>query len=588
MPKVKLLSDVLASQVAAGEVVERPASVVKELVENSLDAGAAKIEVVIRRGGVAMIRVIDDGCGMAKEDALMSLERHATSKLRTKKDLENIGTLGFRGEALPSIASVSKFTLSTREKDAISGTEIQVDGGKVTGVGDSGEAPGTQIEVRTLFFNVPARRKFLRTEATEFGHIEHQLRLQAIAHPDVAFTLIHNDRVCFQLAAGTRLERIRGIAGGETAGKLLVVEHDSGDGVRVSGFAGDPRMQRSQRSSQLFFLNGRPVENKILGAGVREGYRGLVAGGGFPVVFLFLEVPPGEVDVNVHPAKREVRFRRGERVREAITEAICSVFVSAPSKVAGGGFPEAPGRGVVSGSDRVNPAEVSVAKAEPLQVELEADVGEARGRGDGGGVVGGAAEMAAEAPEAFELLSLLERGYVLLRSGEGLVLMDQRAAHERVLYESFCAGLDEGRVPEQGLLVPYTVELSPKDFAVIHGNLETLALAGVRGEVFGSNTIKIDALPACMAGDDAAGLVDRMIAEMRTCSRGGGSRLAGEAVAEILARLAAVKRTEALKGLEAEALVEDLMGCEMPYCSPAGKPTLIQISYPEIDRKFGK
>lgn len=588
MPKVNLLPDVLASQVAAGEVVERPASVVKELVENSLDAGATKIEIVVRRGGVAMIRVIDDGCGMAREDALMSLERHATSKLRTAADLDRIGTLGFRGEALPSIASVSKFTLASREKGAVSGTEIQVDGGKVTNVGDSGEAPGTQIEVRTLFFNVPARRKFLRTEATEFGHIEHQLRLQAIAHPDVAFTLIHNDRVCFQLAAGTRLERIRGIAGGEVAGKLLAVDYDNRNGVRVSGFAGDPRMQRAQKSSQLFFLNGRPVENKNLAHGVREGYRGLVAGNGFPIAYLFLDVPLDEVDVNVHPAKREVRFRRGDKVRDAITEAIRSVFVRAPPKTSERELPGSPAPVSAGGNDSVLHREPTIRKAEPFQAELQAQVSReaTAGEENDGGLE--RPEPDARPREAFELLSSLERGYVLLRSDEGLVLMDQRAAHERVLYERFCRGLREVDVPEQGLLVPYTVELSPKDFAVVQENLETLALAGVRGEVFGSHTIKIDALPACMAGADAVALVDAMIAEMRTRARVGGSRLAGEAVAEILARLAAVKRTAELKVREIEVLVEDLMGCEMPYCNPAGKPTLIQISYPEIDRKFGK
>ena len=325
MAKIQVLSDILASQVAAGEVVERPASVVKELVENSIDAGADNIEVRAQRGGIALIRIVDNGCGMSREDALLCLERHATSKIRTADDLGSIRTLGFRGEALPSIASVSRFTLTTRETDAIAGTELTVEGGKVGDVRDSGSAPGTQIEVRTLFYNVPARRKYLRTETTEFSHIEHHLRLQAIAHPEVSFTLLHNDRLVFQLPATTRLiERIEGLIGRETCDHLIELPATDGgaNGVGIRGFISEPGFGRSNRSLQLSFLNDRPVESPAINHGLRNGYHGALAKGQHPAAFLFLNLDPAEVDVNVHPAKREVRFLDGNGVQNAITTTV--------------------------------------------------------------------------------------------------------------------------------------------------------------------------------------------------------------------------------------------------------------------------
>src|SRR5689334_20880719 len=273
MGRIRLLSETLASQVAAGEVVERPASVVKELVENSLDAGAGNIDVVIRRGGIALVRVIDDGCGMDRDDALLSLERHATSKIRSAAELHAIATLGFRGEALPSIASVSRFRLTTREAKAIAGTEILVNGGKLDVVRDSGEAPGTQIEVRTLFYNLPARRKFLRSENTETRNIEHQLHLQAIGHPRIAFSLLRDDRMLFQLPATAALsDRIRDLYGIELLERLVEITGCASSHVRVSGFIGQAGLSRQSRTQQLAFVNGRAIESSVIGAGVREGY----------------------------------------------------------------------------------------------------------------------------------------------------------------------------------------------------------------------------------------------------------------------------------------------------------------------------
>ena len=324
MSRIQLLPDILASQVAAGEVVERPASVVKELVENSIDAGARKIEIVIRRGGISLVRVVDDGCGMDRDDALLSLERHATSKIRTAADLAAIGTLGFRGEALPSIASVSRFRLTTRETDAVAGTEIIVAGGRIETVRDGGEAPGTQIEVRSLFYNLPARRKFLRSENTESRNVEHQLHLQAIGHPQIAFVFVRDERVVFQLPATTSLrERIRDLHGSELVERLLEVQSGGRpQPVEITGLIGQAGLSRQTRGQQLVFVNGRAIESPVLNAALREGYHTALMKGQFPVTFLFLTLDPAAVDVNVHPAKREVRFRDPGGVREAVVEAI--------------------------------------------------------------------------------------------------------------------------------------------------------------------------------------------------------------------------------------------------------------------------
>src|SRR5436309_11656322 len=323
MSRIRLLPEIVASQVAAGEVVERPASVVKELIENSIDADARKIDVIIRRGGISLVRVIDDGCGMDRDDALLSLERHATSKIRSVADLQTVGTLGFRGEALPSIASVSRFRLSTRETDAVAGTEIIVNGGKLETVRDGGEAPGTQIDVRSLFYNLPARRKFLRSENTESRNIEHQIHLHAIGHPQIAFTLLRDGRLVFQLpATATLSDRIRDLYGVELLERLIQLHDAASRKIRIGGFIGQAGLSRHTRAQQLIFVNGRAIESGIITAAIREGYHTALMKGQYPVTFLFLDLDPAAVDVNVHPAKREVRFRDPAGVREAIVACV--------------------------------------------------------------------------------------------------------------------------------------------------------------------------------------------------------------------------------------------------------------------------
>src|SRR5438067_12918823 len=321
MSRIKLLPETVASQVAAGEVVERPASVVKELVENSIDAGATSIEVGIQRGGISRIRVVDDGCGMDRDDALLSLERHATSKIASAADLTAITTLGFRGEALPSIASVSRFRLTTREAGAVAGTEILVNGGRIETVRDGGEAPGTQVEVRSLFYNVPARRKFLRSETTETRNIEHQIHLQAIGHPEIGFSLMRDDRILFQLPATATLgDRIRDLYGVELLQRLVEVHGVAPRKIQIAGFIGQAGLSRQTRTQQLIFVSGRAIESGLITSAIREGYHTALMKGQYPVTFLFLDLDPAAVDVNVHPTKREVRFRDLTGEREAIVD----------------------------------------------------------------------------------------------------------------------------------------------------------------------------------------------------------------------------------------------------------------------------
>lgn len=613
MGKIRLLPDEIASQVAAGEVVERPASVVKELVENSIDAGAKRIEIRVERGGLSLIRVVDDGCGMTREDALMSLERHATSKIRTTDDLNAISTLGFRGEAVPSIASVSKFRLTTREAAALTGTEIIVHGGKLLNVRDSGDAPGTQVEVRSLFFNIPARRKFLRTENTEFSHLEQQVRIQAIAHPDVAFNLVRNDRPLFNLPATDHLlERIQGLAGTEVASRLLEVEPIETNGIQISGYIGGFGMGRSNRSLQLIFLNGRPVEASMLNYALREGYHTALMRGQYPVTFLFLEISPYAVDVNVHPAKKEVRFRDGNAVRDAVIEAVSRTLARPQSTLPGQRvriLPPAPEfpppMDLEFEEGEAPPAERPVLPPRPAPVAVQPSLIPEREqislRNDW------MQEPAAPAPqpaapepaaaantssrvqaEDFRLIGVLNKLYVLLESKEGLVLMDQHAAHERILFEKMRARMANEGVPGQKLLIPVTVELAPRDFDLVMQNLEALQRLGIGAEVFGTNTLKIDSLPQFFKHDDPSRFMSEVIEELKKASRRMSTMRLGEDMVATTVCRHAVKANDLLRPAELNQLLVDLLACELPYCCPHGRPTLIQMSYDELEKKFGR
>ena len=613
MSRIALLSEEVASQVAAGEVIERPASVVKELVENSIDARAGKIEVLIRRGGSSMIRVVDDGMGMDRDDALLCLERHATSKIRTGLDLAAISTLGFRGEALPSIASVSRFRLTTREHGALAGTDIAVNGGKIEHVREGGDAPGTQIEVRSLFYNLPARRKFLRTENTESSHVEHQLHLQAIGHPNVGFVLVNDDRVIHQLPPAANLvERIRDLRGSALAAELLEVPDEEIGGIRLRGFIGKPGVSRSSRAQQLVFINGRAVENPTINFALREGYHTALMKGQYPVTFLFLDMDPAAVDVNVHPAKREVRFRDPGDVRELVVERIRHAIEggrshwSAAFRVPERELPVETSAAAEAEEGNAN-SELGLALSQdpnlqpesmpPLipvheQVTLRQDWAALPIQPVPEAAVPSAPvppRSVASRPDAeFRIIGVLGRLYIIMENSDGLVLVDQHAAHERILFEELRRRMETQGVPAQRLLMPVTMQLAPRDSDWVAQNIETLQKMGIGIESFGPGTWKIDSLPQFLKGSDPAPLFREIIDELRQAS-GTSSRLRlGEDVIATTVCRHAVKARDVLREPEMVRLIQDLLRCEMPYCCPHGRPTMIQISYSELERKFGR
>ncbi len=602
MSRIRLLPETVASQVAAGEVVERPASVVKELVENGIDAGARKIDILIRRGGISLVRVIDDGCGMDRDDALLSLERHATSKIRSVSDLEAIATLGFRGEALPSIASVSRFRLTTREQDAVAGTKIIVNGGKIDIVRDGGEAPGTQVEVRSLFYNIPARRKFLRAENTESRNIEHQLHLQAIGHAKVAFTFARDDRVVFQLpATATLIDRIRDLYGNELLEKLLPLNGVGSSQVRIGGLIGQAGLSRQTRAQQLVFVNGRAIESPLITTAVREGYHTALMKGQYPVTFLFLELDPGAVDVNVHPAKREVRFRDPNGVREAVVRCIQATL--------------ARGRADWQKKFRAPPPQVSAQPTVDLILRPQVSVPEVSHRElpqfPTAEIVGQAhrlpvppADSARSEPDwpspaqqkrveraatpQFQIIGVLNKLYVLMENADGLVLVDQHAAHERILFDELRRRMEDQGVPSQKLLITQTFELLPRDADWIEQNMSILQKMGIGIESFGPNTFKIDSLPGFLNVTDGAQFMRKVIDDLKSASdRSSPLRLGEDMIAKSVCRHA-VKANDPLRYLEVEKLIQDLLECDLPYCCPHGRPTMIQISNAELEKKFGR
>jgi DNA mismatch repair protein MutL len=619
MGRIRLLSETVASQVAAGEVVERPTSVVKELIENSIDAGARKIDTMIRRGGISLVRVIDDGCGMDRDDALLSLERHATSKIRSAADLQAVATLGFRGEALPSIASVSRFRLTTREAHAVAGTEIIVNGGKLDVVRDGGEAPGTQVEVRSLFYNLPARRKFLRSENTESRNIEHQIHLQAIGHPQIGFSFLRDDRVLFQLpAAATLGDRIRDLYGIELFQRLVEVANSNSHKVRITGFIGQAGLSRQSRTQQLVFVNGRAIESSVVTAGIREGYHTALMKGQYPVTFLFLELDPAAVDVNVHPAKREVRFRDPTAVREAIARCVQQTLeagrvawqqrfrapASSPAGVSGKASPDLRLRPEIAApieSHRELPSldqalaggglsAVALAKAgDAGQSPASEIVGPAHRRSDS---VGNAPALQQQANKAaqqqFQIIGVLSKLYVLMENADGLVLVDQHAAHERILFEELRRRMEEQGVPTQKLLLPQTFDVPPRDADWIERNVSVLQRMGIGIESFGPGTFKIDSVPSFLSVSDPAQFMRKVIDDLKSAGNSASAmRLGEEMIAKSVCRHA-VKANDPLRYPEVEKLIRDLLDCDLPYCCPHGRPTMIQISLAELEKKFGR
>jgi DNA mismatch repair protein MutL len=566
--RIAILPDAVADQIAAGEVVERPASVVKELVENALDAGARHVRVELENGGKVLIQVSDDGSGMGREDAVLSLDRHATSKVRSAADLVGVATFGFRGEALPAIASVSRLTLATHDGQT-EGTELTVVGGRLDRVAPAARQRGTSVTVRGLFFNTPARRKFLRSAASETRAAHEAAATLALAHPESGFEL-HVDGSC-RLAVPPdqdQVERLAGVWGRDLAGTLIPVEYAAG-AFRVSGYIQRPGdAQPTGRRTQLF-VNGRPFRDPFLIRAAEAGYRAAIHPGDRPSLYLRIEVAPEDVDVNVHPAKLEVRFRDRIGVERVVEEAVRSALGALVAAVSVGDWRPLP---VAIGS-------LSGAGGTQL-VDLEQLFPPASGDEPADALPG--------QPLGFEasLLQVFD-SYIMYQGPEGVVIVDQHSAHERVLYEAVLAQLTGNSAPAQRLLLPLTLELTDEELDAVEAHGEELRRVGFEAEAFGGRTVVVHAVPSPHSRFDAAACFREMIADLARGRFGGwANRL--ERFAATYACRAAVKAGQRLEPREMRELLLQLFATDLPPHDVHGRATIVQLPREELERRFGR
>jgi DNA mismatch repair protein MutL len=596
---IHVLSDHVINKIAAGEVVERPASVVKELVENALDAGATQIEVEAVGGGRQLVAITDNGCGMGRDDALLAIERHATSKIQDVDDIEHVATLGFRGEALAAISAVSHFTLTTRPAADLAGTEVVVAGGKLADVKDAGCPPGTRIEARRLFFNVPARRKFLRADQTELAHIRQMFVVYALAHPAVGWRLVVDGREVLRLAAGATLgDRLRDIVGAELTRQLRPLELTRHD-VTVRGYAGQPSAARQDRTEQYVFVNGRPASAATIYHAINEGYHTLLPPGRYAPLFLFIEVDPEQVDVNVHPTKKEVRFRQPGAIRDAVIEAIRRALQPTPAAASSSllAMPPPPMPTTVPAEQQTRllipdlpPPRTFQFPGLPMIPTVPPPTA-TPATSPHATIPTPAQELknAANSPWLWcRVLGQVGGLYVVLETEDGLVLMDPHAAHERVLFEQLLKQHTSHTIKSQGLLAPETVELLPATAEAVRDNLPLLREMGFGLADFGGDSFIVDALPACLGGASSRAVLAAVAESLAKGGvRGGSEHAVEEAVAQAACK-AAVKARDVLRLDEIEQLVVALARAEMPYTCPHGRPTIIFTSYGELHRKFGR
>jgi DNA mismatch repair protein MutL len=567
---IRILEGPLVDQIAAGEVIERPASVVKELVENALDAAASQVRIDVEQGGARLIRVRDDGGGIAAEELALALARHATSKIASLDDLERVGTLGFRGEALPSIASVSSLRLASRARGAAAGGEIESIDGRAGPPAPASHPPGTTVEVRELFHRVPARRKFLRAEATEFQHVLKTVTRLALSRFDVAFTLTHNRREQFALpAAADRRERearVARLVGADFVAASRHVSHAQA-GLALEGWIGLPSASRAQPDRQFLFVNGRMVRDRLLASAVRLGYRDVSHGGRHPAWVLYLTLDPLQVDVNAHPQKLELRFRDGRAVHDflfrtverALAEAARGEAAAAPAAAAAlwGGAPWA----------------APLALAEPP--------------------AGGFSMPAAAAPPVMDgdhplghAIAQLHGIYIVAQSSEGMVLVDMHAAHERILYERLKAAMDSGRGPRQALLVPALLETTEAEALLAEQHAGELGAAGFAVDRVGPATLAVREVPVALAGHDVAGVLADALADL---GAGGTAHRIDGSQNELLANIAcrsAVRAHRQLTIPEMNALLRDMERTERSGQCSHGRPTWTRLTLAELDRIF--
>ena len=652
MGKIRILTDTLANQIAAGEVVERPASVIKELIENAIDAGSGRIRVEIELGGRRLMLVSDDGEGMVRDDAILAFERHATSKIRELGDLGRIGTLGFRGEALASIASVAKVELITKIETESAATRVLVEGGRLVDVKDAPRSTGTSIAVRDLFFNTPARRKFMRSEATENYHITSIVQHYALAHPEIAFTLLNNGREAMNVSpANTLRERAFQIFGGGTIESLLPVTGGREFVARVTGFVSAPRERRTNRDAQYFFVNQRFVRDKTIAAGLSEGFRSVLPHGVYPVAFLFIDIPLDEVDVNVHPAKTEVRFRRSEAVKDVIAEAVRESLANAgvavrndqvpadESQIEQPDVPEEPKRpepqlsieqpafdlsgaqvtdetGNTDQSEGVglstpdSNGEISEAYPTAAPTHLEnfakalehAAVERETARSEQSTTdtnfypelppVNSAARLVRQidvdaiASQKIQPIAQLHDSFIIAVDDEGLLLIDQHVAHERILFDKFRVSETGRPIESQNLLLPETLDLSPAQaeaFSLIEDELGSLGFGLMR---LSGRTIAIKSIPTDVPASEARNLFAEILDNIDPGKRGAAKSTLRDDIAASLACKAAVKINMKLTAEKMQWLIDRLLIASSPTTCPHGRPVILRLTMKDIERGF--
>lgn len=636
MPRIQQLSASVVNKIAAGEVIERPASAVKELMENSLDAGSTRVDVTVEHGGTELIRIADNGCGIAPEDMPLTIASHATSKIRSAEELFHVNTLGFRGEALASISEVSQFLLRSRPHDADCGNEMLVHGGNVQEAQPCGCPPGTIIEIRNLFYNTPVRKKFLKTTQTEFGHISEAFTRIALAHPEVHFTLKHGSRQVHDLPPSNDLrERVRVFFGAEMADQLIEVESDN-EQVRLRGYVGNPRFSRSNNRMQYLFLNGRYIKDRALQHALGEAYRGLLLHGRYPVAFLRMTMPPEMVDVNVHPTKLEVRFQDSGRIysqllgtlrQKFLTTDLTSTYRPADggeaSSVAGDAqSAEALREELVAWAKGAVPGEAGTLESRSArQTDFDLDFrsehrtplqltpidrsavgagnlplppipsGLPRGTSQGDPMP---EDPATELPPEGELSSTgsqhraiqLHNRYLITETDEGMAVIDQHALHERILYEELREKALARRLEVQRMLVPETLTLAAQEFAAIELATETLAQIGIEVEAFGGDTILIRSYPAILGRRKPAEIVREIVDQLLTDGKNLEKRDLLDELLHMMSCKAAIKAGDRLSREEIDALLDLRHLCQDAHHCPHGRPTSLLFTKEELDRRF--
>lgn len=565
---VIILDQEVINQIAAGEVIERPGSVVKELVENSLDAHATRVTVDLEQGGRRLIRVTDDGCGMTREDAVLALQRHATSKIRSAQDLFAIRSLGFRGEALPSIAAVSYLRVITRPHQETEATEISARAGEVVDLRTAGSPPGTEVSVARLFFNTPARLKFLRSESAELSYVTELITRFSFSHPEVSFRLTHGEReVLHRPASDDLLSSVVALYGRDAAERLLPVDLPL-PSMRVSGFVSRPDFTRSSRAHQAFFVNRRQVRSRTLTHALEEPYRAALPGGRFPVAVVQVEVDPALVDVNVHPAKAEVRFVRDWEAHEAVRRAVRGALEGTAlveGLVAGG---VTPGAAVRPHPHQAGDASAPAQRAFSFPQTMSPHT------------------QPAPAGLTIAPLGQIRATYIIAESPAGLMIVDQHRAHERVLYDQMEAASEDSAPSVQRLVMPATVHLGRREAELLERNLDSFAAIGVEVEPFGSDTFVVRATPAVMAKSDPQALLRDLLEELSDQPTAEQLALPKEAIIAAAACHSAIKAGQGLAPAEMVELLDQLARSSRPYTCPHGQPIIMSITNFELDRRF--